>query len=326
LEGIFVNIRGLVMLTAGVSGCLSMPAAAAGLAAPVVTQTLYNVVTAQPDSGMRATPAGQQASYSSPGTQTLFMPTSGEIGGEAQAGGTISFAPSPSIVVSSHAAGFGVVPDSIQLSRDLSWGLGRNEAGSSGSIAYQLQVTGPSGFVGLAVNGTIGLSMAGLNGRGSANASLLISDSSGNDIVGDFIFGSTAPAPGQGPVTLNRLGDFNANYAGSAYHEAGTYLIQTNQVYTVRLVAGVGAIIDASRTQSDSSFTAQAFSDPTFSIDAGANADAYQLSFSEGIGNAAPVPEPSSVSLTLAGFGMLYAMFRLGSQRGFPRRSGRDAI
>ena len=301
----------------------------------MVTQTLLNAVTAQPDSGMRSTPAGQVANYSSPGTQTLFTPTSGEIGGVAQAAGTISFGPSPSIVVSGYAAGFGVVPDSIQSSRDLSWGLGRNDADSSGSIRYQLQVTGPSGFVGLAVNGTIGLSMAGVNGRGSAIAELLISDSSGNEFLGDVMFGSTAPAPGQGPVTLNRLWydsmgglrqEFNANYAGSAYHEAGTYLIQTNQVYEVRLVAGVGAIIDASRTQSDSSFTAQAFSDPTFSIDAGANADAYQLSFSEGIGNAAPVPEPSSGSLTLAGFGMLYAMFRLGSQRGFPRRSGRDAI
>lgn len=305
-----------LLLVTGVSACLSLPVAA-GLPPPSISGSYFDYVSGLPDADMRATVVGTSSSFSSVGTFSLFRTSSGAVGGEAQTGITVSLTPSPSIAASSLAEGSGKVPDTVLATPTV--GLGGNGASSAGRIDYQFEVTGPAGLVGLNVDGTMGLTISGGgSSSGSANTSLSIFEDfgSGRTILGDGLFGSSNPAPGQGFVTFNRVwydnagllhSEFTADYVHDGYHEHGTYLVQTNQLYTIRLIAATGAIYAASYAGSDGSFAANAFVDPVLSIDAGADPGLYRLLLSEGAGNGlvASVPEPGTSALMIAGLAAL---------------------
>ncbi|MGO9446266.1 MAG: PEP-CTERM sorting domain-containing protein [Thiobacillaceae bacterium] len=91
-----------------------------------------------------------------------------------------------------------------------------------------------------------------------------------------------------------------------------TESLLSNTEYTVQLAAsaGLNPLIPTSgpyaRTQSG---TAGGFVDPSFQIDAStASASDFSIAFSSGIGNAAPVPEPSTYGFMITGVGVVAAV------------------
>jgi hypothetical protein len=322
---IYVNLGISLTLTATLSWtCLpttanALPTPDPTLATPTATLSLTTGSTGPVDQDNRATEVGLTASFTSTGTQSLSRPSAGLIGGEATSGGTILLGPSPSIVVSAHAEASGTVPDTVLPSQNSNVGFGQEVANAAGTLRYQFEIFDPLGPnttnpVDLNVDGTIGA--AGVSASqpafASSNEEIEVSDLSGNLLVADYLFATTNPPLGQGNVFLRHIGTDSggilksfddSNYAGSSYHEKGTYRFQTNQVYSVHLVATAGAIIHVEQVNA-AAITVSGFVDPVFTL-VGPNTGNLKLVFSGGVGNASPVPVPASAWLAMSGLGVL---------------------
>lgn len=214
------------------------------------------------------------------------------------------FRPSPHVEATVGSLVSGVVPDTVVV--DPSKGVG----GSASALAeYQFAVLGPANttafvnlvsFVSVAFPATNNPNFSAGGGAGfvilgqgeqwvSTNLSLgstgtgylhrLTRDLQGNSVVTDQL------PPGNGQFAENDIVPFAAN-----------------TLYTVRVFANASAITRVVNGPNQGGGSADAFADPTFSIDPMTpNAAAYSFVFSDGIGNTAPVPEPQAWALFACG-------------------------
>lgn len=124
-------------------------------------------------------------------------------------------------------------------------------------------------------------------------------DNTGNDAYGQYIVSVDAPQ-GAGFGISNGGGSYGGY---DSYNGSVDFSVMANQVNTVTVYA-TGYVHGTTSGHVD------IYADPVFSF--AAPTEGYSLSFSDGIGNAAPagVPEPASWGLMLIGFGGLGAAIR----------------
>jgi hypothetical protein len=166
--------------------------------------------------------------------------------------------------------------------------LGDHGAGqvfAEGTLTYSFEISGPQPSVSVQVlaTGNASFAPAGAGDNDSASASLRISG---------------------GPVNGNPSGAISdqafvdpsiTTFSSANFTENGTYLLATNTIYTVALLASV------SSNPSVGGFdTLSAFVDPQFIVPIG-----YSLEFSDGVGNGATTPIPAALPLFLSGLGTM---------------------
>ena len=96
-------------------------------------------------------------------------------------------------------------------------------------------------------------------------------------------------------------GIFNQNFGHTV-----NFTLSANQVYKVTMVADAFAAAGSSGTLA----FASAFIDPIFSFGPGVGPE-YSFLLSDGIGNGAPIPEPSAFVLLITGTLALVGLFRM---------------
>ncbi|MGO9445091.1 MAG: PEP-CTERM sorting domain-containing protein [Thiobacillaceae bacterium] len=127
-----------------------------------------------------------------------------------------------------------------------------------------------------------------------------------------YISGSTVCSPGTPCLVQSWFacaGESNPSFicggAPALVSVNTTESLFSNTEYVVELSATAGAYLYAPPGPNPSG-TGGGFVDPEFGIDpTTANATHYSLIFSSGIGNAAPVPEPETCAMMMAGLGMI---------------------
>lgn len=193
--------------------------------------------------------------------------------------------------------------------------LGGYTASGYTRAQYQFRWDGPSGLVNLDFLGLIKAegSGAGPSSGGVAASHIALIDPSGVTRVydevarfadGEHLNRSWIDATGVEHVSQD------ANYGFTSFQENGVYAIQANTIYTVDMAVSAGATTSAGYDVFAAAASGHAFADPYLSIDPSTpNAGAYTLSISPGIGNslpvAAPVPEPETYAIIMAGLGVI---------------------
>ncbi|MFY9511678.1 MAG: PEP-CTERM sorting domain-containing protein [Rubrivivax sp.] len=190
---------------------------------------------------------------------------------------------------SSSATPFPVLTADAQAGPNLA--MDRLFTRGSGFLNYAMMITSsslPTGSV-LPVSAFVAGGVAGTANAGASfvlESSWQIIDVTANLLVGgDSILTAT-------PLT----GSFSQGFS----HVVNLSL-KTDHLYRISLRA------DAQAAASDpgSSAVAHAFIDPWFSFGAGVDPAQFAFSFSAGIGNTAPVPEPAAAGLLLLGLAVL---------------------
>jgi len=191
---------------------------------------------------------------------------------------TISQQPSPSIYLTAsetNAARNGVLADFLL----------------NPSINYFMEVLGAPGSVSVKINASGGASVlaaaAGAYSNNIAQANFSVTKVGGGQVLADTAY-------------LNAYGGNYAGPASNTFVETGTYVFQTNTLYSVLLSGYLSSGI--SGNLGGGTETLSAFVDPQFSIASG-DPSLYQFDFSAGIGNSVgAVPESSTWVMLLLGF------------------------
>jgi hypothetical protein len=158
---------------------------------------------------------------------------------------------------------------------------------ASETLTYSMEITGPTGNVGVTVN-----AMGGVV-------------SSSTPTSGPFIVFAQSFLTVQGlftdTVTSSTVGEV-LNFT-----DLNTYSFSTNTIYTVRLLTQVQGSLTGGLL--DQNLAVAAMVDPTFSIaNSVANPGQYGFLFSSGIGNVSDVPESSTWAMILLGFACMALM------------------
>jgi hypothetical protein len=171
----------------------------------------------------------------------------------------------------------------------------------SSILNYRFEVVGPQAMVPVLVNvhgAAAGTSSGG--GTIAVEAFWSISGDIGDPLAGDDL----------------RSGQV-AGFDG-AFDRSFELLLQANFPYTVSMLADAAAGASGLGSHAQAS----AFVDPVFALGSGVDPALYALQFSAGIGNAAAVPEPTSLALLAAG---LFTLAVVGVGRSRPARAARSS-
>jgi len=164
----------------------------------------------------------------------------------------------------------------------------------SGILIYAIEILGPAGDVPVSIDVS-----------GGATGSSVI-----NDLFAAFAMKSLwsledvslglQPVFSEGIDTGQLSGRFSQNFSHTV-----DLTLTANHVYRVTMIADAFAAAG-----SGASASATTFIDPIFSFGAGVGPE-YSFLLSEGIGNSAPVPEPTTVALLIAGvLGLILVQMR----------------
>jgi hypothetical protein len=158
---------------------------------------------------------------------------------------------------------------------------------ASETLTYSMEITGPTGNVGVTVNATGGV----VSSSTSTSGPLIVFAQSFLTVQGLFTDSVTSSAVGE---VLN-------------FADLNTYSFTTNTIYTVRLLTQVQGSLTGGLL--DQNLAVSAMVDPTFSIaNSVANPGQYGFLFSSGIGNVSDVPELSTWAMILLGFAAIGLM------------------
>jgi len=141
------------------------------------------------------------------------------------------------------------------------------------------------------------------------------------EVEGSAIGGASFVLQARWSLFFDESNPVAGNQMGTGQIFDGGFAESFNQVHEVNLIANlpytVTMVVDAqvAGTQPGSAAEALARLDPYFSLGEGVDPQAYGLVFSAGIGNAAPVPEPATAGLWLAGLLGLWAWSRKVTHR-----------
>jgi hypothetical protein len=187
-------------------------------------------------------------------------------------------------------------------------------------ITYSIEFFGPTSTVPVLVNASVG-SMTSALPTGYASllgqANFSVTDPSGFVAMSDGVSLNSNTVGGGGSATSlvvqNALSVSNSTVtfsSGSGYdaliNDAHIWNAQTGVLYTVALAANVQ--MSLSGLLGGGTLSATSYADPTFQIASGYTG--YSIALSSGIGNLAPVPEPSTYALMVAGLGLLGVVAR----------------
>lgn len=166
--------------------------------------------------------------------------------------------------------------------------------GAGGTLSYSVEILGDDAS--LPVQASF---LGGAQGRAEGLGQM-------GFVVGWTLLGPTGALLGQEEIFTGGL--TNQNFSRSLSTTLDLTL-QTNRVYTVILTARA----DVSIQDRGSFVAASAFMDPFFAFGAGVDPSRFSFAFSDGIGNAVPVPEPAPWLLLATGVLGLAARRRAAS-------------
>jgi PEP-CTERM motif len=170
------------------------------------------------------------------------------------------------------------------------------------SILYSFVVNGPSGPVTVDLSGQVGGDTMGTNAQASTSIQIITFAISSEGTASESpIYSATGPITGPQQQAVNLQ-----------------FSLTAGQAYLIGLTA------DASVKNCCSTFpqSASAFFDPMITIDPSTpDASAYSIAFSPNLTSTGAIPEPSTWTLLLAGFGGL----ALISRRSLGRRAVADS-
>lgn len=162
-------------------------------------------------------------------------------------------------------------------------------------LDYQFAINGPTPTV--AINAQWALF--------AAQSAAAAGDYSNSASGAQFLLWNSA----EGNLILDTVSSYNQDQVqteSSSHNQV--IVLNTNTIYNVQILANAVVSIrgNVGNLQGGGAEVNSAWADPSFSI-AGSvpNAASYSLSFSAGIGNAAPVPEPAAWLLMALGLGSL---------------------
>ena len=311
--------RGLLVVCSAFAcvGGMVGPASAGPVSLITFGYSSSETVTTSLDAGVHT----NQSSTAFGPVGTSASTPAGALGpGAASASGTIAGKPKPTI---SGTASVTFDASSVPAAFYSPGNFG-SAASYSGTLTYYMEVLGPDGSVGINVNAAASFSTSAIpvGGYGSALFNFVLTqlDALGDRVsprtILDSSFFSHAILNSFGPPGATTSSDITGNdasgYSGG-FVENGIYSLLTNTVYEVDLQDQFNANIDNAGFYDPSALGGtETFSgsiDPTFLIAPGvANADAYSIIFSDGIGNDASVsaaPSPAALPLFATGLGMM---------------------
>ena len=289
---------------------VSSGAAIAGpspLGPTLVTTNMAVGVVALPDPGSGSTrivlinsPQGGQVIGGSPQRSiNMSCPSAVACFGQAATSGAFTNAPFASASASTSLNG--TLPDWVTLPANGAYVAGYAE----NIMQYKLSVSGPANttvYVHLASYIQIAGSGAGSGLSLNAGAGFTVSDSGGSAWIQTISYANLSLYR----LTRDLQGNATAGYqpapASGIWIENELFPMTANAVYTVSMIASASALAQVHDGGNASGGQVSAFVDPQFIIDPSTlNAAAYSILLSDGVGNAAPVPEPSTPMLWAAG-------------------------
>ncbi len=253
----------------------------------------------------------QEFSVTGPGTYAPSINGGSEV---ASANLVVAIAPDPTLSLTASATS---MPTNTTFNGSIA------EAGANVTLSYSLEVLGPSGTVGIMTNATVSAALSAIpascwfslsgpctpQGNGpnqtttnvSSSASLTVTGG-GQETVRDYV--TVGP---QGGYTQNtyggqRIGNSSSwsTGLGASLADNRVWMAQTNTLYTVTLGVTTTPYLDG--FYGAGTITGSAIVDPTFQLaSTDANPGAYSIVFSNGVGNASPVPLPPSAWMLLSG-------------------------
>lgn len=302
-----VSITMAITLAASAGTAQALPPPLPGTAS--VTSNVAAGAVARPEEGSNRmlyinAPGGGQHD-GGPGSRNIRIDCDGAfLGCGGSASSDSGFLPAPYVEATAGSRVSGVVPDAVVV--DPTKGVG---GFASTQAEYQFAVLGPAGttafvnlvsFMSVAFPGTNSLNFsagvgAGFSIFGQGESWVETNLTMGSNIVGR-LYRQTRDLQGNSVVT-NQLPPGNGQFA-----ESDIVPFAANTLYTVRVFANAQAITRVVNGPNNDGGSADAFADPTFSIDPMTpNAAAYSIVFSPGVGNTAPVPEPQTWALFACG-------------------------
>jgi hypothetical protein len=192
-----------------------------------------------------------------------------------------------------------------------STGIGNANSHGSASLAYSIEIIDKNSTIPSAVPvivTALGLASTQTGPSGSTVGANISFTLVGVGVAGSILIHDYANLIGD-PSSLSYGGNAISDGKNAVIDENGLYTFSTYTRYNITLSADTSAFANAAGIGS-SSVKSYAYIDPFFQIDPSVDTGSYSILISAGISNLAPVPEPESYAMLLAGLGLIGAALK----------------